>query len=61
MFRQILNKLATCMNSGLRIRDNYSGRRVHKLPEPVVTSALRLVVETTHGTPEARVFEIRAY
>lgn len=45
----------------LQIRDNYLGRRVHKLPEPVLASALRLVVEASHGVPEARVFEIRAY
>jgi hypothetical protein len=45
----------------LQIHDNYLGRRVHKLSEPVVTSALRLVVEATHGVPGARVFEIRAY
>jgi hypothetical protein len=45
----------------LQIRDNYLGRRVHKLPETVITSTLRLVVETTHGALEARVFEIRAY
>ncbi len=47
--------------NNLCIRDNYQGRRVHELPMPVVTSSLRLVVETTHGAPEARVFEIRVY
>ncbi len=47
--------------NSLPIRDNYQGRRVHRMPMPVVTSSLRLVVETTHGAPEARVFEIRAY
>ena len=45
----------------LRIRDNYQGRRVHKFSEPLVLAALRLVVEATHGLPEARVFEIRVY
>jgi len=45
----------------LEIRDNYQGRRVHKLPEALTVSTLRLVVETTHGVPEARVFEMRAY
>ena len=46
---------------GLQIHDNYLGRRVHKLPGPVLTSSLRLVVEATHGAPQARVFEIRVY
>jgi hypothetical protein len=45
----------------LRVDGNYLGGRVHRLPEPVVSSTLRLMAETTHGTPEARVFEIRAY
>ena len=45
----------------LCIRDNYLGRRVHKLPKPVTTLALRLTVEATHGAAGARVFEIRAY
>ncbi|MFZ5917366.1 MAG: FAD-dependent oxidoreductase [Chloroflexota bacterium] len=45
----------------LSVRGNYLGRRVHRLAEPVLASALRLVVEATHGAPEARLFEIRAY
>ena len=49
------------MAASLQIRDNCLGRRVHNLPEPVVASALRLVVGATHGAPEARVFEIRVY
>jgi hypothetical protein len=45
----------------LRVTDNYLGKRVHKLPEPRALSSLRLIVEKTHGAPEARIFEIRAY
>lgn len=45
----------------LRVQDNYQGKRVHKLAEPVAVSALRLVVEATHGVPEARLFEIGVY
>ena len=45
----------------LHVRNNYLGMRVHKLTETRALSALRLVVEKTHGAPEARIFEIRAY
>jgi hypothetical protein len=45
----------------LHVQDNYLGRRRHQLSEPLTLSTLRLVVEGTHGVPEARLFEIRAY
>jgi hypothetical protein len=45
----------------LRVTDNYQGRRVHTLPEPMTASGLRLIAETTHGAPEARVFQIGAF
>ena len=44
-----------------RVTDNYQGKRVHTLAEPVTASSLWLIVEATHGAPQARVFEIRAY
>lgn len=45
----------------LQIRGNYLGRRVHQLTEPVVASALRLIVKATHAVSDARLFEIRVY
>ncbi len=41
--------------------DNILRKRLHRLPTPVRATRLRLVVKSTHGVPEARVFEIRAY
>ncbi len=40
--------------------DNHLRWRVHTF-EPVTTDALRLTVLATHGSPSARVFEVRAY
>lgn len=40
---------------------NILRKRIHRLPAPVAASRLRLVVKATHGTPQARVFELRAY
>ena len=47
--------------TSIQVYGNYEGRRVHRLAEPVLASALRLVVEATHGARGARVFEIRVY
>jgi hypothetical protein len=43
------------------VTDNLLRKRVHRLTQPVTASRLRLVVKSTHGTPHARIFEIRAY
>jgi hypothetical protein len=43
------------------ITDNLLRKRVHRFNEPITASRLRLVVKSTHGAPNARVFEIRAY
>jgi hypothetical protein len=39
---------------------NYQRKRVHEWPS-VVAPRLRLVAKATHGVPEARLYEIRAY
>ncbi len=41
--------------------ENYLRKRIHKLDEPVSLSNLRLKVLSTHGAPEAHVFEVRIY
>jgi hypothetical protein len=43
------------------VADNYLRKRVHHLEAPVSARRLRLAVNSTHGVPNARVFEIRAY
>ncbi len=43
------------------ISGNYQRKRVHRPAEPVRASSLRLTVHATHGSPAARVFEIRVY
>jgi hypothetical protein len=40
---------------------NHKRKRVHRLPAPVRTRQLRLVVEATNGSPCAEVIEIRVY
>ena len=45
----------------IRIEDNLLRKRVHRLAHSVRASRLRLLVRATHGAPQARVFEIRAY
>jgi hypothetical protein len=42
-------------------RGNYQRRRVHTLDAPRQSSALRVVVEATHGLDHARVCEVRVY
>lgn len=41
--------------------DNMLRKRVHRLAAPMTARALRVFVKATHGVPQARVFEIRAY
>jgi len=43
------------------VRGNQVRKRIHRLPSSVAARTLRLVVHSTHGIGEARVFEIRAY
>ncbi len=45
----------------LEVEDNYLRRRIHRLPAAVRTTALRLQVRETHGSPCATVQEIRIY
>lgn len=45
----------------VRITGNGFPRRVHELPEPFKTSALRLLVHATNGDPSATVYEVRCY
>jgi hypothetical protein len=45
----------------VEITGNHLRKRVHRLVEPVTASAIELEVLTTHGTPIARVFEVRVY
>lgn len=40
---------------------NYLRKRVHRLDQPVVCNRLKLEILETHGSPEARIFEIRVY
>jgi hypothetical protein len=41
--------------------DNTLRKRVHRLKTPVPVRRLRLIITSTHGVPNGRVFEIRAY
>ncbi len=43
------------------VLDNHLRKRVHRLPAPVAAGRLRVSVLATHGAPEARIFEVRAY
>lgn len=40
---------------------NFLRKRVHRLPEPVNGSTVRIELLATHGVPEARLFEVRLY
>ncbi len=42
-------------------QENYRRKRVHRLGKPVKASSLRIVVNATHGSPTARLFEVRVY
>jgi hypothetical protein len=45
----------------LEVSENHLRKRVHRLPSAVAARTLRLAVKNTHGSGQARVFEIRAY
>lgn len=42
-------------------RDNHKRKRVHKLDAAVATDRIRVVVESTNGSPYAEIIEVRAY
>lgn len=44
-----------------RITDNYQRKRVIRIGSRLATSGLRIVVEATHGDPQARIYEVRVY
>lgn len=44
-----------------RENGNYQRRRVHRLPSPVSTAALRISIGATNGLDHARLFEVRVY
>ena len=41
--------------------DDYLRKKMHRLPEPVLTEALRVGIVATHGVPDDHLFEIRVY
>ena len=41
--------------------DNYLRKRIHRLSDPIRVDTLKVEILVTHGAPEARLFEIRAY
>jgi len=43
------------------VTGNYLRKRIHKLAAPATGKKLELEVTSTHGSPAARIFEIRAY
>ena len=45
----------------LEVMDNWQRKRVHRLPKTHRIQTLRIEVATTHGTPGARIFEVRVY
>ncbi len=45
----------------VEVRGNYLRHRVHAFERPVRCDRVRLTVLATHGDPQARVFEVRAY
>ena len=47
--------------SVVRIRDNYQRLFRYRFETPLVTDAIRIHVESTHGADHARLFEVRAY
>ena len=43
------------------VANNWQRKRVHLLRKPQTIQSLRIEVASTHGVPEARVFEVRVY
>ena len=50
----------TGYHEAVAVRGNYQRRRIHRFPR-TRAARVRLVVEATHGVPQARVYEIRLY
>ena len=44
-----------------RIADNYQRLNVLPLPAGVAGDRVEITVESTHGCPDARIFEVRVY
>jgi FAD dependent oxidoreductase len=45
----------------LEVTDNWQRKRIHPLPETRKIQTLRIEIATTHGIPEARIYEVRVY
>jgi hypothetical protein len=45
----------------VEVANNWQRKRVHRLSETRKIQALRVEVTSTHGAPEARIFEVRVY
>ena len=45
----------------LEVKHNWQRKRVHHLPSTRKVQNLRIEINSTHGTPEARIFEVRVY
>jgi hypothetical protein len=43
----------------LEVKNNYQRMCRHRLPAPVVTEKLRVVIDATNGDPSASIYEIR--
>ncbi|MDF2670528.1 MAG: pyridine nucleotide-disulfide oxidoreductase [Paenibacillus sp.] len=43
------------------LRDNHKRKRIHQLASTVTTGRVRVVIESTNGSPYAEIIEIRAY
>jgi hypothetical protein len=59
---QVPDANATCgWRTIVRVTDNYQARCRHQLTTPINTAQLRLVIDSTHGSPSAGLTEIRCY
>lgn len=45
----------------LEVRDNYQRLRRARLPAPITTDRLRIIVTATNGDPSAAIYEVRCY
>jgi hypothetical protein len=43
------------------VNNNWQRKRTHLLPNPQTIQSLRIEVASTHGVPEARIFEVRVF
>ncbi|MNJ82131.1 hypothetical protein D3C77_813150 [compost metagenome] len=42
-------------------KSNYQRLRLHQLQAPVVTDAVRIVIQATNGDASASIYEVRCY